>query len=229
MNMSDWAREEVRIACEHEAPGKSVSEWDYCCACYQSALKSYLSLMEDEYSGMSFHFTAEILKRLMAGRPLTAIEDVPDVWDMIPYSKGNERDYQCKRMSSLFKHVAEDGTVTYSDNERYTCHEIGTGWTYQCELESGILNELHPITMPYNPPVERYVFTTRELLTDRRNGDFDTEAILTLKTPDGRIEEVNRYFADDENGWREISLEEFKAREAADKIRQEMEDNNDAE
>lgn len=229
MNMSDWAREEVRIACEHEAPGKSVSEWDYGCACYQSALKAYLSLMEDEHSGMSFHFTAEILKRLMAGRPLTAIDDVPDVWDMIPYSRGDERDYQCKRMSSLFKHVTEDGTVTYSDNGRYTCHEAGSGWTYQCGLEAGILDELHPITMPYYPPVGRYVFTTRELLTDRRNGDFDTKAVLTLKTPDGKIEEVNRFYAESENGWREISFEEFKAREAADRIRQEMEANNDAE
>ena len=229
MNMSDWAREEVRIACEHEAPGKSVSECDYGCACYQSALKAYLLLMEDEHSGMSFHFTAEILKRLMAGRPLTAIDDVPDVWDMIPYSRGDERDYQCKRMSSLFKHVAEDGTVTYSDNGRYTCHEVGSGWTYQCGIESGILDELHPITMPYYPPAGIYVFTTRELLTDRRNGDFDTKAVLTLKTPDGKIEEVNRFYAESENGWREISFEEFKAREAADKIRQEMEDNNDAE
>lgn len=83
--------------------------------------------------------------------------------------------------------------------------------------------------MPYYPPVGRYVFTTRELLTDRRNGDFDTKAVLTLKTPDGKIEEVNRFYAESENGWREISFEEFKAREAADRIRQEMEANNDAE
>ena len=226
MNRSDWAREEVRIACEHEAPGKSVSEWDYGCACYESALKAYLSLMDDGHSGMSFSFTAEILKRLMDGRPLTAIEDVPDVWDMIPYSRGDERDYQCKRMSSLFKHVTEDGTVTYSDNGRYTCHEVGSGWTYQCGLESGILDELHPITMPYNPPVGRYVFTTRELLTDRKNGDFDTKAILTLKTPDGEIEEINRYFADDGDGWREIDFTEYTERELADQYRQMKEDNN---
>ena len=33
--------------------------------------------------------------------------------------KGEERNYQCKRMSSLFKYVYADGTVKYRDVDRY--------------------------------------------------------------------------------------------------------------
>ena len=64
-NMTDWAKREVEIACKREAPGRKDGEWDYGCACYESALKAYLSLMEDEHSGMSFSITRSILNRLI--------------------------------------------------------------------------------------------------------------------------------------------------------------------
>jgi len=221
MSMSDWAKEEVRLACKKEAPDRKDGEWDYGCACYESALKAYLSLMEDEHSGASFGFTANILKRLLESKPLTPIVDTPEVWDDIrSLDKDGSVTYQCKRMSSLFKTVHPDGTVSYSDIDRYYCVDGATGWTYTSGLESRLLNELHPITMPYYPPLGRYVFETVELLTDRKNGDFDTKAVMTLKTPDGNRECIGKYYAETEDGWKEIDLSEYKKRLAAHEKRE---------
>jgi len=215
MSMSDWAKGEVRLACKKEAPDRKNGEWDYGCACYESALKAYLSLMEDEHSGASFGFTANILKRLLESKPLSPIVDVPEAWsDILSRDEDGSITYQCRRMSSLFKTVLPDGTVIYSDIDRYYCKDIKTGATYHCGLESKLLNELHPITMPYYPPIGYYVFETAELLTDRKNGDFDTKAVFTLKTPDGRLEKIYKYYAESEDGWKEIDLPEYLKRAA---------------
>lgn len=64
--------------------------------------------------------TKYILNRLIDGKPLTSIEDTEDVWsditDLSGY-RGEIVNYQCKRMSSLFKYVYSDGTVKYHDVE----------------------------------------------------------------------------------------------------------------
>ena len=52
-----------------------------------------------------------------------------------------------------------------------------------------------------------------ELLTDRKNGDFDTIAILYIKKADGERVEVNRYFKENEVSFTEISPEEYKERQ----------------
>lgn len=218
MSMTDWAKREVEIACKREAPDRKEGEWDYGCACYESALKAYLSLMEDNHSGASFGFTAGILKRLLEAKPLTPIEDVPEMWEMA-FSVNGTVSYQCKRMSSLFKDIAPDGTVKFHDHERYYCEDVNSGMTYHCSLEGRLLDELYPITMPYYPPLGSYVFKTAELLTDRKNGDFDTKQIYELTLPDGTIVDINRYFAESENGWREISYSEYAERVEADRKR----------
>lgn len=223
MSMSEWAKREVELACKREAPDRKKCDWDYGCACYESALKAYLSLMEDQHSGMSFGFTAGILKRLLEEKPLTPIEDVPDVWNRITRRDDGTEVYQCSRMHSLFKLVDPDGTVKYSDIDRYYC-EDANGLTYHSGLEANMLDDLHPIGMPYYPPLGRYVFLTRELLTNRKNGDFDTKAILELKSPDGTEEVINRYFAESNDGWREISYTEFIERAEEDRYRREAEE-----
>lgn len=225
MSMSEWAKREVEIACKRENPDYRPGEFDYGCSCYESALKAYMSLMEDEHSGMSFSFTAGILKRLLESKPLTQIDDVPEAWGPgSTYGDDGVTHYQCKRMSSLFKDVYPDGTVKYNDVGRYYCVEAGSGITYHCGLESRLVDEMYPITMPYYPPLGHYVVTTRELLTDRKHGDFDTKAVLSIKTPEGVVEPVNRYFAEGGKAWREISFEEWCEREAADRYRREKED-----
>lgn len=39
-NMLDWAKREVDIACKKENPNRKEGEFDYGCACYESALKA---------------------------------------------------------------------------------------------------------------------------------------------------------------------------------------------
>ena len=80
MNMKEWAEREIRIACERERGNKPEDEWDYGVACYESAFKAFQSLLEDGHSGFSLGLTQNILNRLIDGKPLTPIEDVPEIW-----------------------------------------------------------------------------------------------------------------------------------------------------
>lgn len=225
MTKSEWAKNEVRIACKSEAPNRQKDEWDYGCSCYESALKAYLSLMEDEHSLFSFSVTANILKRLLESKPLTPIEDVPESWNNGILSKRDDGTvaYQCNRMSSLFKNVNSDGSINYTDVDRFYCRDVESGVTFTSGLERSILDSIYPITMPYYPPLGRYEFLVKELLTDRRNGDFDTKAIFTLKTPDGKIEQIDKYFKEGPNGWEEIDVTEYLERCKAHKLREELE------
>lgn len=113
MNMVNWAENEVKIACEKEHPGLKEGEFDYGCACYQSALKAYKSLAEDGHSGYSWGVTASILKRLMDDKPLTSIEDTDDTWSRVTCEKDDRTEYQCKRKASLFKTIYDDGRIEF--------------------------------------------------------------------------------------------------------------------
>lgn len=152
-SMLDWAKREVEIACEKENPNRKEEEFDYGCACYESALKAFESLFEDGHSGLSIKITQAILVRLLNGQPLTPIEDTDDIWDIRPrLSKDGLKIYQCKRMGSLFKNIYDDGTVRYDDVNRSYCVDIhDPDITYRFELVSRIIDEMFPITMPYMP------------------------------------------------------------------------------
>lgn len=86
-----------------------------------------------------------------------------------------------------------------------------------------IYDEMYPITMPYMPNDKPDAIVCDELLTDRKNGDFDTIAILYIKRSDGEKVEVNRYFKWKENGFVEITGREYFQREIMDKQREEKE------
>lgn len=225
-NMELWAEEEIRIACERERGGASEDEWDYGVACYESALKAFRSLLEDEHSGMSIGFTLGILNRLVKGQPLTPIEDTDDVWikrGRYPYEKDYST-YQCKRMSSLFKYVYTDGHIEYLDIDRFTCVTLNSSACWYNGFVAGIAGEHFPVTMPYVP--ETYKVVCEEILTDRKNGDFDTMGILYILDNAGERKEVNRYFAEEEEGWREIELPEYEQRRQMDAERRKEEVEN---
>lgn len=44
-SMLDWAKREVKIACKKENPNRKEGEFDYGCACYESALKAYVTMV----------------------------------------------------------------------------------------------------------------------------------------------------------------------------------------
>lgn len=215
-SMELWAEEEIRIACERERGGASEDEWDYGVACYESALKAFRSLLEDEHSGMSIGFTLRILNRLVNVQPLTPIEDTDDVWKECGryLSQKDHSTYQCKRMSSLFKDVYDDGHIKYTDVNRFSCRTLeSSAWWHNGHV-SKIASEYFPITMPYIPRI--YTVVCEEFLTDRANGDYDTIGILYILDSAGERKEVNRYFTEAEEGWREIDRAEYEQRRQMD-------------
>ena len=222
-NMELWAEDEVMMACKHEAPNRKDGEWDYGCACYESALKAFRSLCEDGHSCMSIGFTKAILNRLIDRKPLLPIEDTEDTWNLCTFgSDDGVKQYQCKRMSSLFKRVATDGTVTYSDTNRYYgVNNDNHNVSYQSGLIDRVMGELFPITMPYIPFDKPFKVYTEDFLTDAKNGDYDTTGLLYTIDPHGNRIEINRYFKDAPVGFDEIGKEEYEERRELAKKRQE--------
>lgn len=221
-NMELWAEEEIRIACERERGNTSENEWDYGGACYESALKAFRSLMEDGHSGFSIAITLDILNKLVKGQVLTPIEDTDDVWNK--RERAYEKDYityQCKRMSSLFKDVYADGHIEYIDVSRFRCRTLDSSACWSNGHVSKIASEYFPITMPYIP--RTYTVVCEEFLSDIQNGDFDTIGILYILDSAGERKEVNRYFADCEEGWREIDPAEYVQRKREANAREEAE------
>ncbi len=210
MSMNEWAKREIEIACKKERGNNSESEWDYGCACYESALKAYNSLMEDGHSGMSISLTKNILNRLIDGKPLTAIEDTPDVWHEVTY-RGRVQSYQCNRMSSLFKDVYPDGKVEYHDINRCYCiyRDDPSATSWHNGFISKIIHEKYPITMPYYPASKPFTAYCTECLFDPKNGDFDTMGIWYVIKPDGEKDIIERFFKESAEGWVEISKHEY--------------------
>lgn len=227
-----WAKREVELAKKRERDGGPI-EWEYGCACYDSALKAFRSLCDDNHSGASIVFTKHILNRLIDRKPLTPIIDEPDEWsdDVLDYSKESGHvSYQNKRMSSLFKNVYTNGRVEYDDIERFITIDLNSNCQYRSSLCTSIGAEIYHITMPYMPEDKPYRVYVEECLAYPDNGDFDTVAVLNIVTPAGENRAVHRYFREPYNdekctykGWVEIDVEEYERRVQMEKEREERE------
>lgn len=215
MELLDWAKREIEFACKKEREvSNKKEEWDYGCACYESALKAFNSLYEDGHSGFSIKITQSILNHLIDVKPLTPIEDTDDIWNE-SYRVDDGMDYQCSRMSSLFKHIDSDGNISYSDVDRVVCvyeHDPNNAWSNG--FIRSIIDELFPITMPYMPDNKPIVVHCEELLTDSKNGDFDTLGVLYAILPDGTQVYIDRFFKESETNreWGEITMDEYNER-----------------
>lgn len=216
MNMISWAENEVKLACKHENPNCEDDEFDYGCACYKSALNAFKSLCNDEHSGFSIKVTQAILNRLIDGNPLTPIEDIPEVWSDITEKTDDYICYQCRRKSSLFKYLYNNGSIVYKDIDLCYCININTDISYQNGFVNSIIHEMFPINMPYTPSKPIKVFC-EEFLVDENNGDFDTFGILYCikeENYEPRKIEINRFFKEGEHDFIEISKEEYETRKS---------------
>lgn len=210
MSMSLWAENEVRIACERENPNRKEGEFDYICTCYERALKAYKCLIEDGHSDIPIDFTTEILNRLLLHQPLTPIEDTKDIWAAISLDEVRTI-YQCRRMSSLFKHVYHDGRIEYDDVDRVVCYSVDNlNVPFNLGMANKIINEMYPITMPYVSSEKPFRVYVQEFLFDPDNGDFNIVAIIDATSPDGEHIPIGRLFKETEDGWNEIYCEFFK-------------------
>ena len=235
MSMYDWAEQECRIACKKENPNFNFDseDFDYGCSCYKSALKAYKSLCEDDHSGASFNFTRIILERLMDGQPLTPITDEDFKGegsicsDKILILRGLKSEIQCSRMSSLFRRETLDGKVSYIDNNRAYCINIENPFDTYSSAKDYVVDEFFPITMPYIPEKGKYKVYCQTFLTDKKNGDFDTQAILYFITPDGKRVDVNRYQTEKDGKMVDITKEEYDVllEKRIDRLRDKVADN----
>lgn len=212
MSMYEYAKREIELAKMFDQKEVEDGGFDYGGACYDSALKAFESLTQDGHSGMSVRLTKHILNRLIDGKPLTPIVDIPDAWNHIADTSGR-KDYQSRRMSSLFKYIYADGIVRYSDINAYICVDINTGVTYHSGLVQKIMDEMYPIQMPYMPMDHPIAVYCEDFLTDTKNGDYDTVGVLYANIPGGDEVLINRYFKEDADGkWIDINQEEYHKR-----------------
>ena len=210
MGMLEWAKREIELACTQDREeADDDGSFDYARACFESAYRAFQSLCADDHSGYSILVTKNILNRLIECKPLTPIEDTPYVWNYIS-TKDNKRMYQCKRMSSLFKDVYNDGTVKYTDTNRVICIcADNPNVSYTNGFVRNLIDEQFPITMPYMPDEKQINVYCEEFLVDQRNGDYDRLGCLYAILPDGKRIDINRFFKEDGDTFKEISRDEY--------------------
>ena len=225
MSLETWAEKEIEMVCQRERNSAAEvghqEDAEYGIACYRSALKAFKSLLEDGHSGMSISITRQILNQLLLGEPLSPIIGEDDEWEDVSYEgmpEGVIKEYQNKRMSSLFKYVHEDGTVKYSDVQRVTCYESSHddtqgGVPFHNGFINRIIDEVKPITLPYVP--QHFKVYVTECLYEENGGDFDTMMVDYMVDTDRQEEfPIHRYFKDDPESptWVEISNHEYQTR-----------------
>ena len=221
MSMLEWARKEIELRKTFEGQGLKEGEFDYGGSCCDSALKAFESLMADGHSGASIHITKAVLNRLIDGKPLMPIEDASDIWNEVSYNKETKTTmFQNKRMSGLFKYVDENGVNKYSDvNRCYAYDVLNPQFTYSSGLINRIIDEMFPIKMPYMPADKPIAVAKKEYLTDKKNGTYDTIAVLHATLPDGTVATINRYFKEETRGqWVEIDKNEYNVRVMMDSV-----------
>lgn len=207
MDRLNWANREINLIRMDAKEKFECWEFEYVGDSYDSALKAFESLIEDGCDGGSMDIAKHILNRLIDGKPLTPIEDTDDIWNEV--SRGV---YQCKRMSSLFKYVDDDGTIRYRDVNSIINVDISSGHTYHNGLVQRIIDELFPISMPYLPEEPFRIYCT-DFLADPKNGDYDTIGIFYGIKPNGERFEINKFFKEGEDNWIEIDNVEYFSRQ----------------
>jgi len=208
--MSDWAEREVEIVIS--SLKKSIKEDDdfkYSKSVYYDALKIYKFIMKQEHSGYSFGALRHILKKLINEMPLSPITGADTEWITCDFMNvsADRQIYQNIRRYSLFKEVYKDGTVKYDDTNRIVCLDLNDE-RYCTRTITDIVNEMFPITMPYEPDSEPY-----KILTDRICKDKDMGFIVhSVATPKGETIDINKFFIRHNNEFKELTEFEFSER-----------------
>lgn len=218
--MKDWAISELKLAGYHpEATDKDASYGDKCA---QAALELFDLLLKQDHSGASIGFTMQILNRLVKRKPLVPLTGEEDEWSELEVINGQVYQHN-KRYPSLCKKICADGTIKFSDHNRVSCYdaillEDGSRVYWGSGIVTRLMDDLYPITFPYMPD-ELYV-AVEEILSDPRNGDFDTICIHDVQFSDGSKMNLSRYFGEFEDGWKEITEDEWTLRKQLAKERE---------
>lgn len=201
MTTEQWAKNEVAIAMDKErkAAAKDKDKGigvGYANACYQSALKAYHCMCEDDHSGMSWSITANILIRLLREAPLTAIEEDEDCWSSKDSLNGDD---QCLRRFSLFRKKQPDGTYKYHDIDLVcTCYAKKDHFCTCTSNKGDVIAEkfFGPlIKFPYYPPHDRY--QVRMIEFDNLCDEYGNEIcyVISAKSPYGETKTIHDFYA----------------------------------
>lgn len=228
-NNEEWTMLE-RAKYEIELAKKKVMEDKddfnkYLCVCLDVAFEAYKKIYDNDFFKVNKgRALSHILDNLCYGRPLTAIEDTPEVWRKIGFSNG-VTSYVCNRYKNLTKHVDFNENITYSIIYPGCGIDAITGALNDIDLLNDIYNEMFPIKMPFIPPKEKAYVYTADFAFDKKNGDFDTIAVLYIQKGNERIE-VNRFFREPYEGnketypgWVEIDIGELDYRMKTARVR----------
>ena len=210
MATKEWAKHEIEIACKRENPNWDGKSFDYGCSCYASALKAFEILYDDGHNGYSFNVTKHILKKLLDGKPLTPITD-EDFNGLSSIFEDGVTYHQCPRMLSLFKRVDKDGNVVYSDNNRAYSFDVEfPDDTFTSSFDMKFLDELIPITLPYNGIDVKYRIGIQHFGT--KDGS-EYRAIISITDPNHKVIPINKYYQFDNSlssSFKDITKEEFE-------------------
>lgn len=168
-----------------------------------SAGASFLTLVDLCDTAEEIQEVYDVFNRLAKDKPLIPIEDNPEIWCFNAFGdlKGDDsprKSYQCTKMSSLFKDVYADGTVSYHDQNRAYCSEMITdgGETHESTYTSwkcDIVDLIWPITMPYMPEDKAYKVNVETVKYDKEK-NLDMVLIKSVDTPSGEHRVLNLCF-----------------------------------
>lgn len=100
------------------------------------------------------------------------------------------------------------------DYDREYC--INVNDEHEIPLSTGLatmlIHELYPISLPYMPSTKKFLVYMDRFLTDVNYGDYDTVAILGIRTLEGDKLDIKRYYKDTDDGMVEITEQEFLSR-----------------
>lgn len=151
------------------------------------------------------------------------IMDISDHWKILPEFGYDEKiTYQSVMNQALFKYIYLDGTIKYNDFNRCVCVDIASICTedvitYQMDVVDDIINDMYPITMPYEPGETIKVYC-EDFKVNKEMSTFDTFGVLYLLKTDSEGNEefvnVSKFYKIHEStaDWQEIEKTEFSKR-----------------
>lgn len=212
-DLKAWAKREIELAiddfCIDKEEGKKYYNPCYDTFCYAIDLFQHLLV-----PGLAKSILVDLIKHV----PLTSIEDNDEDWIIVDNDHPSWTMYQCKRLESLYKKVTynPDGKelVEYTDFDRSICIDVNKNEVYKGGIGLTVLNEMLPVTMPYQPSDKIKIFTEEFKYHDKIQGPNDTFGVLYFKLPSGEMKEVKRFFKRDHETHLtiEISSSEYLAR-----------------
>ena len=153
-----------------------------------------------------------LVDRLIHDKPIIEITDENADWvDMSECLGANDSEklYQSSRCTSMFKQVNSDGSVFYSDVDRWVCRDgYDLSNTFHCSVIYQILDKLYPINLPYNPDMTP---TTILVIQGNSGSDniYDEVDLISFMDP---ITREWFYYKESGEDWLSIDQLEFSMR-----------------